>query len=467
MRGGGFRPKVEGSVYPPQAKGTRLVTAMLPMFDLSTTEGSAAFEARLERLQGTASSSSDAGRVVAEIIADVRERSDDAVVDYMRKWTDPEFTADRLVVAQSELDEAADKVSPDLMAALEQSIKNVTAYQKHILPSDPDPVRVGGAELGLRWTPVDSVGLCVPGGTAVLFSTVIMLAVPALVAGVPADSIAVMNPPATRRSGEPVVDLAPAVLATCKLLGLSRVYRLGGAQGVAALALGTQRVQPVDMIAGPGNIFVQLAKAQVAGITGTDNGFYGPSEIVTIADETADPERVASDLVAQAEHDPGKCFLVAWSAEVIEQIDAALTRQMEVRSRRDAIEASLRDESCAVLVGDETQAIEVTNRLATEHLNLAVADPQKTFEGIRHAGEVFLGDTPVAAGDYYAGPSHCLPTGTTARFTSGVSSYTFLKRTGTVRYPDGMDQRTSGHIATMADAEGLDGHAHSARLRGQ
>ncbi|QDU72427.1 histidinol dehydrogenase [Mucisphaera calidilacus] len=440
---------------------------MLPVYDLSCDEGRGAFEGRLDRLRNTASSSTDAGRVVAEILAEVRERGDAAVVDYMRKWTDPEFTADRLVVSGAELDASLDAVDPALVAALEQSIENVRAYQEHVLPRDPEPVRVGSAELGMRWSPVDSVGLCVPGGTAVLFSTVIMLAVPALVAGVPAESIAVMNPPATRRADEPASDLAPAVLATCKLLGLSRVYRLGGAQGVAALAMGTERIEAVDLIAGPGNVFVQLAKAQVAGITGTDNGFYGPSEIVTVADETADAERVASDLIAQAEHDPGKCFLVSWSGEVIERIVRAVGEQLGTRKRREAIERSLAEESCAVLVADADEAIAVTNRLATEHLNLAVADPEGMLGRIRHAGEVFLGDTPVAAGDYYAGPSHCLPTGTTARFTSGVSAYTFLKRTGTVRYPEGVDARTAGHIALMAEAEGLDGHAQSARVRAE
>ncbi|MEQ9460389.1 MAG: histidinol dehydrogenase [Phycisphaeraceae bacterium] len=438
---------------------------MLPTFDLSTQQGRADFEDRLTKLRGTTSSSSEAAKTVANIITDVRDRGDAAVIDYMQRWTDPDLTADRLRVTQAELDASVNQLDPKLREAIEQSIANVRAYQQHVMPQPTEPIRVGSAELGLRWTPVDSVGLCVPGGTAVLFSTVIMLAVPALVAGVPADSIAVMNPPPTRQSGEPAKDISPIVLATCKLLGLSRVYRLGGAQGVAALALGTESIQPVDLIAGPGNIFVQLAKAQVAGLTGTDNGFYGPSEIVTIADEHANADRVASDLIAQAEHDPGKCFLVSWSSLKIEQIADAITRQLNDRKRRAAITASLRDESCAVIVRDEDEAIDIANQLATEHLNLATENAEQLLPRIHHAGEIFLGDTPVASGDYYAGPSHCLPTGTTARFTSGISAYTFLKRSGTVRYPNGLDAVAAQHIAAMADAEGLDGHAASARRR--
>ncbi|WP_428386741.1 histidinol dehydrogenase [Mucisphaera sp.] len=438
---------------------------MLPTYNLAQQQGKADFEDRLSRLRGTASSTSQAAKAVADILSQVQERGDDAVVDYMRQWTDPDFNQKRLIVTPEELDAATAQVNPQLLEAIDQAIDNVRTYQQHILPHTPDPIRIGAAELGLRWTPVDSAGLCVPGGTAVLFSTVIMLAVPALVAGVPANAISVMNPPPTRKSNEPAADISPIVLATCKRLGLSRVYRLGGAQGVAALAYGTETIEPIDLIAGPGNVYVQLAKAQVSGITGTDNGFYGPSEIVTIADDTADPKRIAADLIAQAEHDPGKCFLVSWSSRIIESITREITSQLNQRQRRGAITASLRDESCAVLVANPAEAVEIANQLATEHLNLAVENPQQMMQDIRHAGEIFLGDTPVASGDYYAGPSHCLPTGTTARFTSGISTYTFLKRTGTVAYPNGLDPTTANHIADMAEAEGLDGHAESARIR--
>lgn len=454
---------------------------MLPIYDLQTAPGNApgnasgqaGLDACLKRLRDTASATGDAAKTVAEIMDDVQQRGDAAVVQYMQQWTDPAFDADRIRVTPDELAAADKQLTGELRDAIQRAIANVTAYQQHVMPEPKDPVIINGAELGLRWSAVDKVGLCVPGGTAVLFSTLVMLAVPAMVAGVAPQNIHVMSPPPTapapgndvRISGHGD-DISPIVLATCKLLGIKNVYRIGGAQGVAALGYGTQSVPQVDLIAGPGNIFVQLAKAQLGAACGTDNGFYGPSEIVTVADASANPSYVASDLIAQAEHNPGKCFLVAWERNVVDTVVAEVENQLKERQRNDAIVAALRDESCAVIAKDEPQAYEIANTFAAEHVNLAVANPQAALEKVRHAGEVFLGDqTPVAAGDYHAGPSHCLPTGTTARFTSGVSVYTFLKRTGTVAYPGGMSAQTIADIAVMAEAEGLDGHAASARVR--
>ena len=443
---------------------------MLPIYDLTTSDGRGAFEARLGKLRQTAALHGDAAATVAQVVRNVAEHGDTALVEYMRKWTDPAFDPARIVVTDDELTAALDTLDPTLRAAIERAIANVTAYQKHVLPAALPPVTIDGAELGLRWTAVDSAGLCVPGGTAVLFSTLIMLAVPAIVAGVPRERISVMSPPPTRRGGEPtggVTDVSPVVLATAKLLGVGRVYRIGGAQGVAALAYGTASVGKVDLIAGPGNVYVQLAKAVVGGVTGTDNGFYGPSEIVTVADASADVRRVAADLVAQAEHDPGKCFLVTWDAGVARRVVDAVKTQMRTRKRGAAIVKALTDESCVALVRDVAEAAAVADTIAAEHVNLAVADPRAWLAKLRHGGEFFLGDaTPVAAGDYLAGPSHCLPTGTTARFASGVSVYTFLKRSGTVAYPQGMPAAVVDAIAVMAEAEGLDGHAASVRVRG-
>ncbi|MEM1211889.1 MAG: histidinol dehydrogenase [Planctomycetota bacterium] len=447
-------------------------TPELPLYDLATPAGRDAYAARLARLKNTASSTSDAATTVADILADVRSRGDEAVVELMQTFTDPGFTADDIRVDPATFAPAADALDADLRNAITAAIDNVTRYQQHIKPSDPDPIDLAGATLGLRWSNVDSVGLCVPGGSAVLFSTLIMLAVPALVAGVPADQIHVIHPPPTADPSKPTASRrgpAPPLLATCHLLGLKNLYAIGGAQGVAALAFGTHTVPPVDLIAGPGNVFVQLAKAQVQGHTGTDNGFYGPSEIVTLADDSANPARVAADLLAQAEHNPGKCFLIAWQPDVIENVQHELKNQFEKLTRQDAIAAALRDESCALLAADEQHAADLANELATEHLSLAVADPESWLPMIRHAGEIFLHDTtPVAAGDYYAGPSHCLPTGTTARFTSGVSVYTFLKRTGTVAYnpkTGGMPEDAIQRIDAMASAESLTAHAASACIR--
>ena len=220
------------------------------------------------------------------------------------------------------------------------------------------------------------------------------------------------------------------------------------------------------LIAGPGNIYGQLAKQMVSGACGTDGGFYGPSEIVTVADDTADPRCVAADLIAQAEHDPGKCFLLAWSRPVLEAIRAEIETQLTERGRSEAIVKALEDESAALLVSGEDEAAHWADRIAAEHVNLAVADPEAWLDRLHHGGEFFLGDqTPVAAGDYYAGPSHCLPTGTTARFTSGVSVHTFLRRSGTVEYRGGMPGVAIDTIAKLAELEGLDAHAASARVR--
>jgi histidinol dehydrogenase len=447
------------------------VATPLPILDFATAAGREEFEARLTRLRGTTSLVGDTAKVVAEIIEDVRVRGDDAVVELMRKFADPEFEASRICVAEADFDAAEKALDPALRESLEASIANVRAYQQHILPSDAAPVTIAGAELGLRHSPVASAGLTVPGGAAVLFSTIVMLAVPAMVAGVDPRKIRIVNPPPTRTPGRDDAgtrDISPIVLATCRLLGVDTVYRIGGAQAVAALAYGTETVEAVDLIAGPGNVYGQLAKQMVAGVVGTDGGFYGPSEIVTIADESADPACVASDLIAQAEHDPGKCFLIGWSKQVVERIVAEVDAQLAARGRSKIIERALEADSAAIVVADEDQAVELADRVAAEHVNLAVADPERLLGRLRNGGEFFLGDvSPVATGDYYAGPSHCLPTGTTARFASGISAYTFLKRSGTVHYRNGMSARAIEDVARLAEAEGLDAHAESARVRGR
>jgi histidinol dehydrogenase len=440
----------------------------LPILDLTQPEGRESWSVVLGRLRSTASLMGPEAETVAGILEDVHKRGDDAVVDYMRRWTDPDYSADRIRVEPDELALAEAALDPALRASLQAAIANVRAYQQHVLPVAPAPLQIAGAELGMRFTPVNSVGLTVPGGVAVLVSSVIMLAVPAIVAGVDPRNVRVMNPPPTRREGEGSSDVAPEVLATCHMLGIDTVYRIGGAQGVAALAYGTDRVEPVEMIAGPGNVYGQLAKQMVAGTCGTDGGFYGPSEIVTVADESAEPACVAADLIAQAEHDPGKCFLVSWSREVIDRIVRELDAQLGQRGRIAAIERALAGESAALLVKDEAEAAAVADEIAAEHVNLAVADPDAWLERLRNGGEFFLGDqTPVAAGDYFAGPSHCLPTGTTARFASGISVHTFLKRSGTVHYRDGLPEDAIDSIARLAELEGLDAHAESARVRGR
>lgn len=442
------------------------MTSQLPLFNLATSEGRNALRAQIERLRPPVGHDTEAARTVAAILEDVRKHGDEAVVRYMRKWTDPNFTKERMRVSEAELDAAERGLSAPLRTALTQAIENVRVYQSHLVPAAPKPIVHGGAEMGLRFTPVDSVGLAVPGGKAAYPSSVVMLAIPAQVAGVAPDRIVLVTPPPTHSGSGPAADVHPLVLAACKLVGVRNVFRIGGAQAMAALAYGTESVPAIDMIVGPGNNYVQLAKAQLQGIVGND-GYYGPSEILTIADASADPRKVAADLLAQAEHDPGMCFLVSWERETLARVTEELGRQLAVRKRGAALEKALREDSCAVLVRDVQEAADVANRIACEHVSLAVADPDALLPLVRHAGEILLGDeTPMAAGDYWAGPSHCLPTGTTARFTSGLSPYTFLKRVGTIRYRDGFPAAAREAVALLAETEGLDGHAESARARG-
>ena len=444
---------------------------MLPTFDLATQAGRAAFDRRLDHLRQGLSGHGEWAAIAHDVVRDVRQRGDAAVVEVMRKFTDPGFAASRIRVTRDEIARADASLSGDLRAAIESAIDNVRAYQRHVMPTPPEPITLAGAELGMRWSAMPSAGLLVPGGSAVLFSSVIMLAVPALVAGVPAERLAVVSPPPTLRNdasatrGDASPDISPITLAVCHMLGIGKVYRIGGPAAVAALACGTASVDPVAFIAGPGHPVTQAAKLQVAGEVGID-GVYGASEVTVLADAVADPARVAADLLAQAEHDPGKCFLVCWEASVLERVNAAVAEQLAGQPRRAAIEASLMDDSAAVLCADEDEAAAVADRIACEHVTLAVADPRRWLDKLRHGGEFFLGDaTPVAAGDYYAGPSHCLPTGTTARFSSGVSVYTFLKRSGTVQYPATMPPEAIHHIAAMATAEGLPAHAASVEQR--
>ncbi|MFN3166943.1 MAG: histidinol dehydrogenase [Phycisphaeraceae bacterium] len=439
---------------------------MFPIYDLTKNEDRAGLEARLGSLRDAADPGGKWARLADELIRDTRARGDAAIVEHMQRFTDPGFTAERVRVTTDELAEADQQLTGELRDAIDQAIDNVKAYQSHIKPADAGPVTIAGAELGLRWTPITPVGLLVPGGSAVLFSSLIMLAVPAMVAGVEPKDITVVTPPPYRKEGQSAKDISPITLAVAHMLGIEKVYRVGGPPAVAALAYGTDTINKVNFIAGPGHPVVQAAKLRVNGVVGVD-AFYGASEIVTVVDGSCNIPGVAADLIAQAEHDPGKCFLIAWDHAVVSAITAEIDRQLPERHRRSAIQASFKDASFAVVVKDAADAAAWVDTFAAEHVNLAVADPRAFLNTIQHGGEVFLGDTPVAAGDYYAGPSHTLPTDTTGRFTSGVSCYTFMKRTGTVAYPGGMPKQAIDYIAAMAEAEGLDGHAASVRRRAE
>ncbi len=393
---------------------------------------------------------------VREVLADVARRGDEAIVDSARKFDDPNFSISQIRVTQEEMAQANWRVPREQMDALRRAISQVREYQSRMMPPEPPTLTRPGVELGMRFTPLDSAGLYFPGGKASYPSTLVMLAVPAQVAGV--GRIVVCSPPS--RYGR--TDL---VLAACHELGLRDVFRAGGAAAIAAMAFGTATIPGVDKIAGPGNRYVQLAKRALAGCVGVD-GFLGPSEILVLADDTAEPSFVAADLIAQAEHDPGSCFLLTQSAALARQVVTEIETQTRTMGRAPAITRALA-ESSAIIVGNSMdELIELANRFAVEHVNVQAANEQAVLARLRHAGAIFLGRySPVAAGDYVAGPSHCLPTNTTARFSSGISVYEFLKRTGVVRYERAGIVADAPAIAELATAEGLDAHANSARIR--
>lgn len=436
---------------------------MIPVFRLNVDGEREQVEGMLRRLRldpvQMALHRGERAKMVADvqgILANVAERGDDAIVAAARQFDDPEFSADQLRVTPDEMRAAVDRVPADLLAALRRSITQVREYQSHILPTEIKPLARPGVELGMRYTPLASAGLYFPGGKASYPSSLIMLAVPAQVAGV--EKIVVCTPPS--RFGR-----SDLVLAACAALQLEHVYRAGGPAAIAAMAFGTQTIPAVDKIVGPGNSYVQLAKRAVSGAVGID-GFLGPSEIVILADDTGHPAYIAADMLAQAEHDPGSCFLLTTSPQLAGKVRAELARQSARLQRREAIEKALRDSSAIVIGDDLDEMIALGDRFAAEHVNIQTADDPRTLSRIRHAGAVFVGPhSPVAAGDYIAGPSHCLPTNTTARFTSGVSVYSFLKTMSVERYtPQGLAGDAAGIIA-LATAEHLDAHAASVAIR--
>lgn len=394
---------------------------------------------------------------VTAILADVAKRGDDAIVETARRFDDPAFTADQIKVEPDEMAAAHARVPADQLSALRRSIAQVREYQQHILPTDPAPLRRPGVELGLRYTPLDSAGCYFPGGKASYPSSLIMLAVPAQVAGV--KRVVVCTPPSKFGKSD-------LVLAACHELQLTDVYRAGGAAAIAAMAFGTATVPAVDKIVGPGNRYVQLAKRALAGVVGVD-GFLGPSEVLVIADDSARPDFIAADLVAQAEHDPGSCFLLTDSEKLAAAVTAEVERQAAALSRSPAIRKSVDNDSAILVSQSWDELIEWANAFAAEHVNLQTRDDDAILAKLRHGGAIFVGPySPVAAGDYVAGPSHCLPTNTTARFGSGISAIEFMKRSSVERYDKAGLAADAAAIVAMANAEGLDAHAASVTIRG-
>ena len=394
---------------------------------------------------------------VSDILANVETRGNAALIDYEAKLDGAHLTDAMLRVGADEIAAAYAAAEPEFLALVRRVIANIRQYQQSIMHKAPPPVRRGGRTLAVRYTPVDRAAVYVPGGRAMYPSTVLMTVVPAQVAGV--SEIALTSPPT---SGG---DVNPMVLALAGELGVGEVYRLGGAQAVAAMAYGTQTIRPVDKIVGPGNAFVAEAKRQLFGRVGIDS-IAGPSEVLIIADGSARADWVAGDMLAQVEHDPGSAVLVTTSVELADAVKDAIERQLPALGRAEAARRCLDNYSAIIVIPDIEAACEVANYFAPEHLQIITPDDDAVLAKIRNAGAIFLGShTPVPLGDYYAGPSHVLPTGGGAKFFGPLSVNDFLKASSVVRYDAESLTDDADDVINFAKHEGLTAHAEAVRWR--
>ena len=422
--------------------------------DTRSADFSVSFEALLATKREVAE---DVDQIVQSIIAEVIARGDDALVSYSRKFDNVDLTKLGLRVNSSDVDAAIDRCDPQALAALRLAHQRIVAFHERQYPHDERFRDELGVELGWRWRAIELVGLYVPGGTASYPSSVLMNATPAKVAGV--DRIVMVAP-------APQGEITPLVLAAAKLASVDEIYRIGGAQAIAALAYGTKTIPPVVKIVGPGNAYVAAAKRRVFGAVGIDM-IAGPSEVLIIADKTANPEWIAADLLAQAEHDAAaQSILITDDAGLAEDVESAIARQLASLPRQAIAAASWRDFGALILVAELGESIPLTNRLAPEHLEIATADPAALGQDIRNAGAIFLGAfTPEAIGDYVGGSNHVLPTARSARFSSGLSVLDFMKKTSILKCgPESLATLGPAAIA-LGRAEGLDAHARSVALR--
>ena len=396
-------------------------------------------------------------RAVERICTDVRDKGLPAVLHYTEAFDKVKLKPDVIRVKPAELAEAHAAVSPDFLEVVRQVQYNVLQFQSGLLHRDAEMRVSGKHELHLRYRPLNRVGVYCPGGAAAYPSTLLMTVCPAQAAGV--ENIVVCMPP--KETG----GFNKEMLATCHELRVSEVYRLGGAQAIAAMAYGVDGLKPVDMVVGPGNQYVALAKKQVFGQVAIDC-IAGPSEVLVVADDSAHPDYVALDLIAQAEHSPGVAILVTWYPPLIDEVQAALEKRLAKLARADLARDSLERYGALVLAANKQGAIDAVNALAPEHLHIQTRDPDAFVEEVENAGAVFLGPfTPVAVGDYAAGPSHVLPTGGTARFASGLNANDFRKRTSILRFTRNGLKEIAEDVVYLANTEGLTGHAASVELR--
>ncbi len=426
------------------------------MIRLSTADED--FESRFTALLAQARDTTETvDRAVAEIITAVRAHGDAAVIDYTARFDRLTLTADQLRIPAHEIDAAVSSTPAELAAALDLAATRIEAFHRAQLPQDLRMTDDAGLTLGMRWTALDAVGLYVPGGKAAYPSSVLMNAIPARAAGVGRIAMCVPTPDGL---------LNPLVLAAARRAGVTEIYRIGGAQAVAALAYGTATIAPVDRIVGPGNAYVAEAKRQVFGRVGIDS-IAGPSEVVVVADADNDPRRIAVDLLAQAEHDEAaQSILITNSAAFGDAVAAAVLAELPTLPRSAIAGASWDAHGAVIVVRDWEEAAVLVDRLAPEHLQLMLRDADALFARVKHAGAIFLGAfCPEAVGDYVAGPNHVLPTGRTARFASGLSVFDFLKRTTWVNATQAALDQVGPAAVALAEAEGLGAHARSIALR--
>ena len=416
------------------------------------------FAARFARLLGIKrEEAEDVDHAAAAIIADVRARGDAALFELTLRYDRLALTPATLAFSPAEIDAACAKVAPSDRAALELAASRIRAYHERQVPPDAQWTDDVGATLGWRWTPVSAAGLYVPGGLASYPSSVLMNAIPAKVAGVQHLVIACPTPGGV---------VNPLVLLAARIAGVDTIYRIGGAQAIAALAYGTETIAPVDKITGPGNAYVAAAKRRVFGHVGIDM-IAGPSEILVIADRDNDPDWIALDLLSQAEHDASaQAILITDDAGFGAEVIAAVEKRLETLDRRAIAAASWAQNGAVIVVRDLTEAASLSNRIAPEHLELCVADPEALAQSITHAGAIFMGAwTPEAIGDYVGGPNHVLPTARSARFSSGLSVMDFVKRTTIARMTPAALAAIGPAAERLAISEGLQAHGLSVRAR--
>ncbi len=416
------------------------------------------FKAQFARLvEGSRQADEDVSRAVAVIIDDVRKHGDAALIELSARFDRITLTKGNIRVTRDEIEGAYREAASEVNDALHLAASRIEAYHRRQLPLDESFTDHTGAKLGWRWNAIQAVGLYVPGGTASYPSSVLMNAVPAGVAGVPR---IVMVTPAS--GGK----INPLTLAAAKIAGVSEIYRLGGAQAIAALAYGTETITPVDKIVGPGNAYVAAAKRQVFGRVGIDS-IAGPSEILVVADGGNDPGWIAADLLSQAEHDSSsQSILITDDAVFADEVARAVERELEGLERREIASASWRDHGAIIVVERLEDSCPLVDAIAPEHLEIAIAEPEALFDRIKNAGAVFLGRyTPEAIGDYIAGPNHVLPTSRTARFSSGLSVLDFMKRTSVLACDADALAKLGTAALNLAEAEGLSAHGRSIAIR--